>query len=81
MVFNIKPLLVPVGEIDLEMLSELRLKHPGVTVDNEVVEPSAQQLHKYRGTSFTGTRSSYLPQIHTVCVYSYAPQNKSPYLI
>ncbi|XP_041807211.1 histamine N-methyltransferase-like isoform X2 [Chelmon rostratus] len=36
------------GEIDLEMLSELRLKHPGVTVDNEVVEPSAQQLHKYR---------------------------------
>lgn len=40
---------VPVGEIDLEMLSELCLKHPGVTVDNEVVEPSAQQLHNYRG--------------------------------
>nr|XP_046260170.1 histamine N-methyltransferase [Scatophagus argus] len=36
------------GEIDLEMLSELRLKHPGVTVDNEVVEPSAQQLHNYK---------------------------------
>ncbi|XP_070832025.1 histamine N-methyltransferase-like [Chaetodon trifascialis] len=36
------------GEIDLEMLSELRLKHPGVTVDNEVVEPSGQQLHNYR---------------------------------
>ncbi|XP_049450578.1 histamine N-methyltransferase-like [Epinephelus fuscoguttatus] len=36
------------GEIDLEMLSELRLKHPGVTVDNEVVEPSSTQLHKYR---------------------------------
>ncbi|TKS67459.1 Histamine N-methyltransferase [Collichthys lucidus] len=36
------------GEIDLEMLSELRLKHPGVKVDNEVVEPSAQQLHNYR---------------------------------
>ncbi|XP_022049351.2 histamine N-methyltransferase-like [Acanthochromis polyacanthus] len=36
------------GEIDLEMLSELRQKHPGVTVDNEVVEPSSQQLHNYR---------------------------------
>lgn len=36
------------GEIDLEMLSQLRLKHPGVTVDNEVVEPSAQQMHNYK---------------------------------
>ncbi|XP_070693986.1 histamine N-methyltransferase [Pempheris klunzingeri] len=36
------------GEIDLEMLSQLHLKHPGVTVDNEVVEPSSQQLHNYR---------------------------------
>ncbi|XP_029315245.1 histamine N-methyltransferase-like [Cottoperca gobio] len=36
------------GEIDLEMLSKLRLKHPGVTVDNEVVEPSSTQLHNYR---------------------------------
>ncbi|KAM8855497.1 histamine N-methyltransferase-like isoform 2-T2 [Spinachia spinachia] len=36
------------GEMDLEMLSELRLKHPEVTVDNEVVEPSGTQLHKYR---------------------------------
>ncbi|XP_075965504.1 histamine N-methyltransferase isoform X1 [Anarhichas minor] len=36
------------GEIDLEMLSELRLKHPGVTVDNEVVEPSSTQLNNYR---------------------------------
>uniref|UniRef100_UPI003AB02C30 histamine N-methyltransferase-like n=1 Tax=Centroberyx gerrardi TaxID=166262 RepID=UPI003AB02C30 len=36
------------GEIDLEMFSQLRLKHPGVTVDNEVVEPSSQQLHNYR---------------------------------
>ncbi|KAK2906251.1 histamine N-methyltransferase-like [Channa argus] len=36
------------GEIDLEMLSVLRMKHPGVTVDNEVVEPSSQQLHNYR---------------------------------
>ncbi|KAF7655325.1 hypothetical protein LDENG_00057880 [Lucifuga dentata] len=36
------------GEIDLEMLSELHLKHPGVTVDNEVVEPSSQQLYNYK---------------------------------
>ncbi|XP_028993039.1 histamine N-methyltransferase-like [Betta splendens] len=36
------------GEIDLEMLSTLRMKHPGVTVDNEVVEPSSQQLHNYK---------------------------------
>ncbi|XP_072301272.1 histamine N-methyltransferase [Eucyclogobius newberryi] len=36
------------GTIDLEMLSQLRLKHPRVLVDNEVVEPSSQQLHKYR---------------------------------
>ncbi|CAL9690570.1 unnamed protein product [Knipowitschia caucasica] len=36
------------GDIDVEMLSQLRLKHPGVTVDNEVVEPSSQQLHNYR---------------------------------
>ncbi|XP_057708917.1 histamine N-methyltransferase-like [Corythoichthys intestinalis] len=36
------------GRIDLEMFSELRLKHPGVTVANEVVEPSSQQLHSYK---------------------------------
>nr|XP_040058003.1 histamine N-methyltransferase-like isoform X1 [Gasterosteus aculeatus aculeatus] len=40
------------GEIDLEMLSELRLKYPEVTVDNEVVEPSGTQLQKYKGTIF-----------------------------
>ncbi|CAJ1071318.1 histamine N-methyltransferase-like isoform X2 [Xyrichtys novacula] len=36
------------GEIDLEMLSKLHLKYPGATVDNEVVEPSKQQLHNYK---------------------------------
>uniref|UniRef100_A0A673XQD2 Histamine N-methyltransferase n=1 Tax=Salmo trutta TaxID=8032 RepID=A0A673XQD2_SALTR len=36
------------GEIDLEMFSQLHLKHPAVTVDNQVVEPSAQQLHLYK---------------------------------
>ncbi|XP_013875557.1 histamine N-methyltransferase isoform X2 [Austrofundulus limnaeus] len=36
------------GEIDLEMLSELHKRHPDVTVDNEVVEPSSQQIHNYK---------------------------------
>ncbi|KAJ0070057.1 hypothetical protein NL108_000333, partial [Boleophthalmus pectinirostris] len=36
------------GKIDLEMISQLRLKHPGVLVDNEVVEPNSQQLHNYK---------------------------------
>lgn len=62
---------VPVGDIDLEMLSELRLKHPGVTVDNDVVEPSAQQLHNYRGSAFKGTRI-LLSTNFTLCIYSYA---------
>lgn len=52
-----------VGEIDLEMLSKLRLKHPGVLVDNEVVEPSSQQLHNYKGTSFNGTHHHILQPI------------------
>lgn len=36
------------GEMDLEMLTQLHLKHPMSTVDNEVVEPSSQQLHNYK---------------------------------
>uniref|UniRef100_A0A3P9HAS2 Histamine N-methyltransferase n=1 Tax=Oryzias latipes TaxID=8090 RepID=A0A3P9HAS2_ORYLA len=36
------------GLIDLEMLSELHQKHPAATVENEVVEPSSQQLHNYK---------------------------------
>ncbi|XP_034042292.1 histamine N-methyltransferase-like [Thalassophryne amazonica] len=36
------------GVIDLEMLSEIHQKFPDVTVDNEVVEPSSQQLAKYK---------------------------------
>lgn len=74
MVFNIKSLLVPVGEIDLEMLSELRLKHPEVTVDNEVVEPSAQQLHNYRGTAYTYL--AYHKFILCLCIHM-RPQNMS----
>ncbi|KAI4875460.1 hypothetical protein NFI96_011983, partial [Prochilodus magdalenae] len=36
------------GEIDLEMLGQLRLKHPEARVDNEVVEPSGDMLYKYK---------------------------------
>ncbi|KAM4561474.1 histamine N-methyltransferase-like isoform 2-T2 [Fundulus diaphanus] len=36
------------GEIDLELLDELHKKHPEAMVDNEVVEPSSQQLHNYK---------------------------------
>ncbi|XP_057708920.1 histamine N-methyltransferase-like [Corythoichthys intestinalis] len=36
------------GKIDLEIFSELHLKHPGVTVVHEVVEPSSQQLDSYK---------------------------------
>lgn len=64
-----KSVLVPVGEIDLEMLSQLRLKHPGVTVDNEVVEPSGQQQHNYRGTAFIDTHLTRIPQIDTVSTF------------
>ncbi|XP_068188032.1 histamine N-methyltransferase-like [Antennarius striatus] len=36
------------GELDLEMLSALHLKNPNMIVDNEVVEPVAQQITKYK---------------------------------
>ncbi|KAJ0070482.1 hypothetical protein NL108_011674 [Boleophthalmus pectinirostris] len=36
------------GDYDIEMLSHMRLKHPGVLLDNEVVEPSALRIHKYK---------------------------------
>uniref|UniRef100_A0A8C6TL06 Histamine N-methyltransferase n=1 Tax=Neogobius melanostomus TaxID=47308 RepID=A0A8C6TL06_9GOBI len=36
------------GSYDLEMLSQLCQKHPGVLVDNEVVEPSSQRLNNYK---------------------------------
>lgn len=44
-----KTTFICVGEIDLEILSELHSRHPGASVDNEVVEPSAQQLQDYKG--------------------------------
>ncbi|KAI1899232.1 hypothetical protein AGOR_G00059690 [Albula goreensis] len=36
------------GEIDLEMMSQVRLKHPGVNIDNEVVEPSEEMMLNYK---------------------------------
>nr|XP_006636285.1 PREDICTED: histamine N-methyltransferase isoform X1 [Lepisosteus oculatus] len=36
------------GEIDLQILSQMRLKHPGVLINNEVVEPSGGMIHNYK---------------------------------
>ncbi|XP_034050138.1 histamine N-methyltransferase-like isoform X2 [Thalassophryne amazonica] len=36
------------GEVDLELLSAIHQKYPWLTLDNEVVEPNSQLLHKYR---------------------------------
>ncbi|XP_028846568.1 histamine N-methyltransferase [Denticeps clupeoides] len=36
------------GKMDVEMLSQLHRRLPGVTVDNEVVEPSSEMMHKYK---------------------------------
>ncbi|XP_074885036.1 histamine N-methyltransferase isoform X1 [Buteo buteo] len=36
------------GEIDLLILSKLQARYPGVTINNEVIEPSADQIFKYK---------------------------------
>ncbi|KAM9189234.1 histamine N-methyltransferase-like [Mergus octosetaceus] len=36
------------GEIDLQILSAVQARYPGVTINNEVVEPSAEQILKYK---------------------------------
>ncbi|NXC44908.1 HNMT methyltransferase, partial [Penelope pileata] len=36
------------GEIDLQIISTVRASYPGVTINNEVVEPSAEQILKYK---------------------------------
>ncbi|XP_076119701.1 histamine N-methyltransferase-like [Alosa pseudoharengus] len=36
------------GQMDLQMFSQMRLKLPGITVINEVVEPSGDMLFKYK---------------------------------
>jgi len=38
------------GEIDLQILSKVQAQYPGVHIINEVVEPSAEQITKYKGT-------------------------------
>ncbi|NXU46985.1 HNMT methyltransferase, partial [Turnix velox] len=36
------------GEIDLLILSKVQARYPGVTINNEVVEPSGDQVSKYK---------------------------------
>ncbi|NWS68861.1 HNMT methyltransferase, partial [Crotophaga sulcirostris] len=36
------------GEIDLLILSEVQARYPGVTINNDVIEPSADQIIKYK---------------------------------
>ncbi|NXK49196.1 HNMT methyltransferase, partial [Chauna torquata] len=36
------------GEIDLLILSVVQARYPGVTINNEVIEPSAEQILKYK---------------------------------
>ncbi|XP_064291330.1 histamine N-methyltransferase-like isoform X2 [Passer domesticus] len=36
------------GEMDLQILSKIRARYPGVTINNDVIEPSAEQISKYK---------------------------------
>ncbi|NXX91063.1 HNMT methyltransferase, partial [Centropus bengalensis] len=36
------------GEIDLLILSKVQAKYPGITINNDVIEPSADQILKYK---------------------------------
>ncbi|NXX12917.1 HNMT methyltransferase, partial [Podargus strigoides] len=36
------------GEIDLVILSKVQARYPGVTINNDVIEPSADQVLKYK---------------------------------
>ncbi|XP_065105108.1 histamine N-methyltransferase-like [Paramisgurnus dabryanus] len=47
-IFNVMGVGSGTGENDLEMLAQLHFKHPLVKVNNEVVEPSTDMLHKYK---------------------------------
>ncbi|XP_051998945.1 histamine N-methyltransferase [Xyrauchen texanus] len=58
--FNVMGVGSGAGEIDLEMLAQLRLKHPHVKVDNEVVEPSIDMLHKYKVRVSTTPNLDYI---------------------
>ncbi|OWK60426.1 Histamine N-methyltransferase [Lonchura striata] len=37
-----------VGEMDLQIFSKVRARYPGVTINNDVIEPSADQISKYK---------------------------------
>ncbi|NXY90006.1 HNMT methyltransferase, partial [Alcedo cyanopectus] len=37
------------GEIDLLILSKVQARYPGITINNEVIEPSVDQISKYKG--------------------------------
>nr|XP_005487954.1 histamine N-methyltransferase isoform X1 [Zonotrichia albicollis] len=36
------------GEMDLQILSKIRARYPGATINNDVIEPSADQISKYK---------------------------------
>ncbi|NWI35312.1 HNMT methyltransferase, partial [Picathartes gymnocephalus] len=36
------------GEIDLHILSKIQARYPGATINNDVIEPSADQIFKYK---------------------------------
>lgn len=36
------------GEIDLQILSKVQAQYPGICINNEVVEPNAEQIVKYK---------------------------------
>ncbi|NXA24849.1 HNMT methyltransferase, partial [Ibidorhyncha struthersii] len=36
------------GEVDLLILSKVQARYPGVTINNDVIEPSADQISKYK---------------------------------
>ncbi|CAL8389315.1 unnamed protein product [Gadus morhua 'NCC'] len=44
------------GEIDLEMFSQLRQKHPSITVDNQVIEPSGDTDRKLQSFGVKDSR-------------------------
>lgn len=41
------------GEIDLEILKQIKAKDPRIVIDNDVIEPSAEQIAKYKGIIYS----------------------------
>lgn len=46
--FNILSVGGGAGEIDLQIISAVQASYPGVAINNEVIEPSADQILKYK---------------------------------